>query len=72
MTFQQKYTNLRDFYLVKKGPKNLGIGNPPLPPFRAMPESKQLFSADVFPKLCHIQISVLLFSFYTRILDIPA
>ena len=38
MTFQQKCTNLRDFYLVKKGPKNLGIGNPP--PFRAMPESK--------------------------------
>ena len=29
MTFQQKCTNLRDFYLVKKGPKNLGIGKPP-------------------------------------------
>ena len=29
MTFQQKCTNFRNFYLVKKGPKNLGIGNPP-------------------------------------------
>ena len=29
MTFQQKCTNFRDFYLVKKGPKNLGIGKPP-------------------------------------------
>ena len=49
MTFQQKCTNPRDFYLVKKGPKNLGIGKPPPPPFWAMPESKRLFSADVFP-----------------------
>ena len=32
MTFQQKCTNFRDFYLVKKGPKNLGIGKPPPPP----------------------------------------
>ena len=48
MTFQQKCTNFRDFYLVKKGPKNLGIGKPP-PHFRAMPESKRLFSTDVFP-----------------------
>ena len=31
MTFQQKCTNLRDFYLVKKGPTNLGIGKPPPP-----------------------------------------
>ena len=29
MTFQQKCTNLRNFYLVKKGPKHLGIGKPP-------------------------------------------
>ena len=28
MTFQQKCTNLREFYLVEKGPTNLGIGNP--------------------------------------------
>ena len=32
MTFQQKCTNFRDFYLVKKGPKNLGIGKPTPPP----------------------------------------
>ena len=31
MTFHQKCTNFRDFYLVKKGPKNLGIGKPPPP-----------------------------------------
>ena len=37
--FQQKCTNFRDFNLVKKGPKNLGIGKPPPPHFRAMPES---------------------------------
>ena len=49
MTFQQKCTNFRDFYLVKKGPTNLGIGKPPPPHFRAMPESKRLFSTDVFP-----------------------
>ena len=36
MTFQQKCTNLRDFYLVKKGPTNLGIGKPPPPPFQRM------------------------------------
>ena len=47
MTFQQKCTNFRDFYLVKKGPKNLGIGKPPH--FRAMPESKRLFYLDAFP-----------------------
>ena len=29
MTFQQKCTNLRDIYLVKKWPKKLGIGKPP-------------------------------------------
>ena len=40
MTFQQKCTNFRDFYLVKKGPKNLGIGKPPPSPI----------STDVFPK----------------------
>ena len=37
--FQQKCTNFRDFNLVKKGPKNLGIRKPPPPHFRAMPES---------------------------------
>ena len=29
-TFQQKYTNSRDLYLVKKGPTNSGLGSPPL------------------------------------------
>ena len=33
MTFQQKCTNLRDIYIVKKGPTNLGIGNPSPPQF---------------------------------------
>ena len=28
MTFQQKCTNLRDFYLLKRGPKNSGMGKP--------------------------------------------
>ena len=32
MTFQQICTNLRDFYLVKKGPTNLGISKPRPPP----------------------------------------
>ena len=48
MLFQQKCTNFRDFYLVKKGPTNSGMGNP-LSHFRAMPESKRLFSKDPFP-----------------------
>ena len=51
MTFQQKCTNLRDFYLVKKGQKIWASVDPPHPPIRAMPESKRLFSADVFPNL---------------------
>ena len=44
MTFQQRYTNFRDFYLVKKGPKNLGIGNPPtVPRYRDIFVKFQLF-----------------------------
>ena len=39
--------NFRVFYLVKKGPKKSGKGNPP--PFGAMPERKCAFSYDVFP-----------------------
>ena len=35
---------------MKKGPTNLGMGNPPPPPpFRAMPERKRAFPYDVFP-----------------------
>ena len=41
ISFELKCTNFRDFYLVKKGPKNSGMGNPP-PPFRAMPERKRV------------------------------
>ena len=60
MTFQQKYTNLRDIYLVKKWPKNLSIGNPP--PIRAMPKSNRLFSADVFPKIVNANSIEVFFS----------
>ena len=41
MTFQQKCTNPRDFYLVKKGPKNLGNGKPP--PFGQCPKVSDFF-----------------------------
>ena len=41
------YQLYRDFNLVKKGPKNSGMGNPP--PFRAMPERKRAFPYEVFP-----------------------
>ena len=43
MTFQQKCTNFRDFYLVKKGPKNLGIGKPPPPTFGQCPKVSDFF-----------------------------
>ena len=43
MTFQQKCTNLRDFYLVKKGPKNLGIGKPPPTTFGQCPKVSDFF-----------------------------
>ena len=44
MTCQQKCTNLRDFYLVKKGPKNLGIGKPQPPPtFGQCPKVSDFF-----------------------------
>ena len=36
----KKITNLRDYYLVKKGPTNSGMGKRP-PPFWAMPEDKK-------------------------------
>ena len=42
------YQLYRDFNLVKKGPKNSGMGKPP-PPFRAMPERKRAFPYEVFP-----------------------
>ena len=42
------YQLYRDFNLVKKGPKNSGMGKPP-PPFRAMPERKRAFTYEVFP-----------------------
>ena len=42
MTFQQKCTNFRDFYLVKKGPKNSGIGKPP-PTFGQCPKVSDFF-----------------------------
>ena len=32
MNFQLKCTNFRDFYLVKKGAKKLGMGKPSPPP----------------------------------------
>ena len=35
--------------LLKRGPKNSGMGRPPLPIIRAMPERKRFFSIDVFP-----------------------
>ena len=39
--FQQKCTNFRD--LVKKGPKNLGIGKPPPLPFGQCPKVSDFF-----------------------------
>ena len=35
--------------LLKRGPKNLGMGRPPSPLFRAMSERKRFFSIDPFP-----------------------
>jgi len=43
MTFQQKCTNFKDFYLVKKGPKNSGIGKPPPPTFGQCPKVNDIF-----------------------------
>ena len=43
MIFQKKCTNFRDFYLVKKGPKNLGIGKPPPPTFGQCPKVGNFF-----------------------------
>ena len=34
--------------LLKRGPKNSGMGRPP-PPIQAMPERKRSFSVDPFP-----------------------
>ena len=48
------YQLYRDFNLVKKGPKNSGMGKPPPPPFRAMPERKRAFPYEVFPKTCYV------------------
>ena len=46
VTFEYKFTSIRDYYLVKKGQT---IRVTPPPAFRAMPKSKRLFSIDVFP-----------------------
>ena len=43
------YQLYRGFNLVKKGPKNSGMGKPP-PLFRAMPERNRAFTYEVFPK----------------------
>ena len=45
ISFEKICTNFRDFYLVKKVPKNLGMGNPP-----SLPERRCVFTYDAFPK----------------------
>ena len=38
--------------LLERGPKHSGMGRPPPPIIRAMPERKRFFSVDPFPKEC--------------------
>ena len=56
MIFQLKCTNFRDFYLVKKGPKNLGIGKPPPPTFGQCPKV-----SDFFIRIPSLNYSVFIF-----------
>ena len=44
MTFQQKCTNFRDYYLVKTGPINSGMGKPSPPTFGQCPKVSDFFN----------------------------
>ena len=51
MTFENKFTNFRDYYLTEKGPTNSGMGTPNLPSIWAMPQSKRSSSVDGFSSI---------------------
>ena len=51
MTFQEKYTNFRDYYSVKKWPKHPSIGKTPPPPLSGIAQKKTIFFFDVFSNL---------------------
>ena len=51
MTFESKFTNFRDYYLIKKGPTNSAMGRPPLPTGfgqcpKVLPETCDLWDID--------------------------